>query len=58
MLQTESKVLTKRLTKEELIKAIWPDVVATDESLTHCMSEVHHAIGDGDQTIIRTVPRR
>jgi TolB-like protein len=44
--------------KEELIKAIWPNVVVTDEVLTHCVSEVRHALGDGRQTIIKTVPRR
>jgi adenylate cyclase len=46
------------VTKEELIKAIWPNVVVTDESLTHCVSEVRQAIGDSKQTIIATVPRR
>src|SRR5215831_12680583 len=46
------------VTKEELLKAIWPDVVVTDESLTHCVSEVRQAIGDSRQTIIVTVPRR
>ncbi len=28
------------VTKEELIKAIWPNVVVTEESLAHCVSEV------------------
>jgi TolB-like protein len=46
------------VTKEEFIKAIWPDVVVTDESLTHCVSEARQAIGDDRQAIIRTVPRR
>src|SRR5437899_2197195 len=46
------------VTKEELLKAIWPNVVAADESLTHCVSEVRQAIGDSKQTIIATVPRR
>jgi adenylate cyclase len=46
------------VTKEELLKAIWPDVVVTDESLKHCVSEVRQAIGDSAQTIIETVPRR
>jgi adenylate cyclase len=46
------------VTKEELLKAIWPDVVVTDESLTHCVSEVRQAIGDNEQTIIKTVSRR
>jgi TolB-like protein len=46
------------VTKEEFIKAIWPDVTVTDESLTHCVSEARQAIGDDRQAIIRTVPRR
>src|SRR5579864_3103061 len=46
------------VTKDELIKAIWPNVVVTDESLTHCISEVRQAIGDSKQAIIATVPRR
>src|SRR5262249_9083099 len=46
------------VTKDELFKAIWPDVVVTDESLAHCVSEVRQAIGDIKQTIIATVPRR
>lgn len=32
--------------KEELIRAIWPNVIVTDEVLTHCVSEARKAIGD------------
>jgi adenylate cyclase len=46
------------VTKEELIQTIWPNVTVTDEVLTHCVSEARQAIGDGDQAIIKTVPRR
>jgi adenylate cyclase len=46
------------VTKEELIKTVWPDVIVADESLMQCVSEVRHAIGDSEQRIIRTVPRR
>jgi len=46
------------VSKEELLKAIWPNVIVTDEALTHCISEVRQAIGDSGQTIIATVPRR
>jgi TolB-like protein/cytochrome c-type biogenesis protein CcmH/NrfG len=44
--------------KDELFKAVWPDVVVSDESLAHCVSEVRAALGDDEQRIIRTVPRR
>ncbi len=46
------------VTKEEVIKAVWSDVTVTDESLTRCVSEVRRALGDDDQRIIKTVPRR
>jgi adenylate cyclase len=45
------------VTKEELLKAIWPNAVVTDEALTQCLREVRQAIGDSKQTIIATVPR-
>src|SRR5262249_42112639 len=46
------------VTKDELIRTVWPDVTVTDESLTQCVSEVRQAIGDGAQTVIKTIPRR
>jgi adenylate cyclase len=46
------------VTKHELMKAIWPNIIVTDQVLTHCVAEVRQAIGDGDQAIIKTIPRR
>jgi len=46
------------VTKQELIRAVWPDVTVGDESLTQCISEVRRALDDERQRIIRTVPRR
>ena len=46
------------VTREELTKAVWGDVVIGDESLTHCIGEIRRAIADQDQRIIQTVPRR
>jgi adenylate cyclase len=46
------------VTKDELIKAVWPNVIVTDESLARCISEVRQAIADSGQTTIKTVPRR
>jgi DNA-binding winged helix-turn-helix (wHTH) protein len=46
------------VTKEELIKAVWPNVVVADESLARCVSEVREALRDSDQSMIKTVPRR
>jgi adenylate cyclase len=46
------------VSKDELIRAVWPNVIVTDESLTRCVSDARLALGDNDQTIIKTVPRR
>jgi len=45
-------------TKEEVMKAVWPDVTVSDESLTQCIHDIRRAIGDESQRIIKTVPRR
>src|SRR5260370_4816885 len=46
------------VSKDELIRAVWPNVVVTDESLTRCVSDVRLALEDHAQRIIKTVPRR
>ena len=44
--------------KDELVNALWPHVVVTDELLTRCVSDVRLALNDVGQDIIKTVPRR
>src|SRR6266699_664592 len=44
--------------KDEIISAVWPNVIVTDESLARCVSDVRVALGDRGRRIIRTVPRR
>jgi len=46
------------VSKDELVKIVWPNVIVTDESLTQCVSEVRRALGDAEQRLIKTVPRR
>src|SRR5208282_66711 len=46
------------VSKDEIMKAVWPNVIVTDESLARCVSDVRFALGDRRQRIIRTVPRR
>jgi TolB-like protein/DNA-binding winged helix-turn-helix (wHTH) protein/tetratricopeptide (TPR) repeat protein len=48
----------RMVTKDELIKAIWPNVAVTDDSLVQCIHEIRLALRDDGQHIIRTVPRR
>ena len=50
---------TDRLvTKDEIAQAVWRQVVVTDESLLRCISDVRRALGDTEQRIIQTIPRR
>ena len=44
--------------KDELIKAIWANVIVADEALSRCISDVRVALDDTDQRIIKTLPRR
>ena len=44
--------------KDELIEAVWPAVVVTDDSLARCVSDVRLALGDTEMRIVETVPRR
>jgi TolB-like protein/DNA-binding winged helix-turn-helix (wHTH) protein/tetratricopeptide (TPR) repeat protein len=44
--------------REELMSAVWPSAVVTDDSIAQCLIELRRALGDAERTIIRTVPRR
>lgn len=46
------------VSKEELMKAVWPDVIVTDDSLARCVSDVRAALADSEQCLVKTVPRR
>ena len=46
------------VTKDELIAAVWPGLVVTDDSIARCVSDIRRALGDVEQRIIKTVPRR
>jgi DNA-binding winged helix-turn-helix (wHTH) protein/tetratricopeptide (TPR) repeat protein len=48
------------VSKDELFKALWPDVAVTDNALTQAVSELRQALGDdpSDPAYIQTVARR
>jgi DNA-binding winged helix-turn-helix (wHTH) protein/tetratricopeptide (TPR) repeat protein len=48
------------VTKEELFKALWPDVAVTDNALTQAVSELRQALGDDPSrpSFVQTVARR
>jgi DNA-binding winged helix-turn-helix (wHTH) protein/pimeloyl-ACP methyl ester carboxylesterase len=46
------------VSKEELLRAVWPSVVVTDDSVVQCIREIRDALLDDTHQIVKTVPRR
>src|SRR5258708_19368264 len=46
------------LSKAELLEAVWPETHVTEDSITQCVIEIRKALGDQDQQMLKTVPRR
>ncbi len=48
----------KLVSREELMQAVWPNVIVTDDSLTQCLTEIRKALGDDQRDMVRTIPKR
>jgi DNA-binding winged helix-turn-helix (wHTH) protein/tetratricopeptide (TPR) repeat protein len=48
------------VTKEDILRELWPDVAVTDNAITQAVSELRHALGDDPSApqFVQTVPRR
>ena len=48
------------VSKDDLFRALWPDVAVTDNALTQAVSELRQALGDdpGSPKFVQTVARR
>jgi DNA-binding winged helix-turn-helix (wHTH) protein len=46
------------VTKRDLMARVWPNSVVTDDSLVQCVVEIRRELGDAQQRVLRTVPRR
>ena len=46
------------VTKDELMRAVWPDLVVTDDSLVQCIKDLRKALKDDARSIIQTLPKR
>ena len=44
--------------KEELLEAVWPNLVVTDDTLVQSIGELRRALGEAGARLITTVPRR
>lgn len=56
------EVLSERcgqlVSKDELVREAWPDVIVSDDSLAHCVSDIRRALGPEGAGLVRTIPRR
>lgn len=46
------------VSKEELLKTLWPGTFASDDSLVQVLSDIRQALGPDSQSVITTVQRR
>jgi TolB-like protein len=46
------------ITRDELMKTVWPDTFVTEDSITQCIREIRLALGDEAQAMVRTLFRR
>jgi TolB-like protein len=44
--------------RDEIMQTVWPGVFVTDDSIAHCVSDIRRALGDDEQNLLRTLPRR
>ncbi|MEO8186369.1 MAG: winged helix-turn-helix domain-containing protein [Burkholderiaceae bacterium] len=46
------------VTKDELMRVVWRDVVVGEGSLAQAISDIRHVLGDDDHRLVRNVARR
>ena len=46
------------VSKDTLMRAVWPDTFVTDDSLTQCVADIRRALGDDRHMIVETLPKR
>ncbi len=46
------------ISRDELINQVWPGKVATDDSVTQCISEIRKVLGDKNKAVVQTIPKK
>jgi TolB-like protein/DNA-binding winged helix-turn-helix (wHTH) protein/Tfp pilus assembly protein PilF len=46
------------VSKDEVVSAVWPNVIVSDDALTQCVRDIRKVLGDDGEQFIRTVQRR
>lgn len=44
--------------RDGTMQAVWPGIFVSDDSIAQCVKEVRRALGDDEQRLLRTLPRR
>ena len=47
----------RSVTRDEIVRTVWPNVIVTDESLSRCVSDIRQALDDDQQDLIKTLHR-
>ncbi|RUW82286.1 winged helix-turn-helix domain-containing protein [Mesorhizobium sp. M1E.F.Ca.ET.063.01.1.1] len=46
------------VSKDTLMRAVWPDTFVTEDSLTQCIADIRRALGEDAHAIVETFPKR
>ncbi|AZO08774.1 tetratricopeptide repeat protein [Mesorhizobium sp. M3A.F.Ca.ET.080.04.2.1] len=46
------------VSKDALMRAVWPNTFVTEDSLTQCIADIRRALGDDEHVIVETFPKR
>ena len=58
MLQYFVENADRLIDRDELMHAVWPDVIVSDDSIAQCIGEIRRVLGGDGQRYLRTVQRR
>src|SRR5262245_43796050 len=49
---------SRMVTRDELMRAVWPDVIVTYDSLVQCIKKIRRALQDDEHSMIQTEQKR
>src|SRR3712207_1748525 len=58
MLQLLVENAGRLLDRDAIMRAVWPNMFVTDDSIAQCVHDIRRAFGDEARGLLRTVPRR
>jgi TolB-like protein len=58
MLQYFVENAERLIDRDELMRAVWPDVIVSEDSVSQCIAEIRRALDGDGQRLLRTVQRR